>query len=78
MTLQHLLKSLAFGFLGFAFAPWLPFIVAMVASGFLGTVIGRQVLAKMGHRYFQTVLSGLLLVLAARLAWSGVEGMMAG
>lgn len=78
MTLQHLLKSLAFGFLGFAFAPWLPFIVAMIASGFLGTVIGRQVLAKMGHRYFQTVLSGILLVLAARLAWSGIEGMMAG
>ena len=78
MTLQHLLKSVAFGFLGFAFAPWLPFIVAMVASGFLGTVIGRQVLAKMGHRYFQTVLRGILLVLAARLAWSGVEGMMAG
>jgi uncharacterized membrane protein YfcA len=78
MTLQHLLKSLAFGFLGFAFAPWLPFIAAMIASGFLGTVIGRQVLAKMGHRYFQTVLSGILLLLAARLAWSGVEGMMAG
>jgi uncharacterized membrane protein YfcA len=78
MTLQHLLKSLAFGFLGFAFAPWLPFILAMIASGFLGTVIGRQVLAKMGHRYFQTVLSGILLLLAARLAWSGVEGMMAG
>lgn len=78
MTLQHLLKSLAFGFLGFAFAPWAPFIVAMIASGFLGTVIGRHVLARMGHRYFQTVLSGILLALAARLAWSGVQGMMAG
>lgn len=78
MTLQHLLKSLAFGFLGFAFAPWAPFILAMIASGFLGTVIGRHVLARMGHRYFQTVLSGILLLLAARLAWSGVQGMMAG
>lgn len=78
MTLQHLLKSLVFGFLGFAFAPWLPFIAAMIASGFLGTVIGRQLLAKMGHRYFQTILSGILLLLAARLAWSGVEGLLAG
>lgn len=78
MTLQHLLKSLAFGFLGFAFAPWVPFIAAMIASGFLGTVIGRQVLVRMGHRYFQPVLSGILLLLAARLAWKGVEGLAAG
>lgn len=78
MTLQHLLKSLAFGFLGFAFAPWLPMIAAMIASGFLGTVIGRHVLTRMGHRYFQPILSGILLILAARLAWSGVQGVMAG
>lgn len=78
MTLQHLLKSLVFGFLGFAFAPWAPFIIAMIASGFLGTVIGRQLLAKMGHRYFQTILGGILLLLAARLAWSGMEGVLAG
>lgn len=78
MTLQHLLKSLTFGVLGFAFAPWLPFVVAMIASGFLGTVIGRQVLVRIGHRYFQTILSGILLLLAARLAWSGVEGVLAG
>lgn len=78
MTLQHLLKSLAFGILGFAFAPWLPFIAAMIASGFLGTVIGRHLLVRMGHRYFRTVLNAILLILAARLAWSGVEGVLAG
>ena len=52
MTLQHLLKSVVFGFLGFAFASWLPLIAAMIASGFLGTVIGRQVLTRMGPSYF--------------------------
>lgn len=78
MTLQHLLKSVVFGFLGFAFAPWLALIAAMIASGFLGTVIGRQLLTRMGHGYFQTALNAILLLLAARLAWSAVEGLMAG
>jgi len=78
MTLQHLLKSVVFGFLGFAFAPWLAFVAAMIASGFLGTVLGRHVLVRMGHRYFQPILSAILLLLAARLAWSGIQGAMAG
>ena len=78
MTLQHLLKSVVFGFLGFAFASWLPLIAAMIASGFLGTVIGRQVLTRMGPSYFQTALNAILLILAARLAWSATEGLLAG
>lgn len=78
MALQHLLKSVVFGFLGFAFASWLPLIAGMILSGFIGTVIGRYLLARMGHRYFQPILNVILLVLAARLAWSGVEGMLAG
>ncbi|HER34425.1 MAG TPA: sulfite exporter TauE/SafE family protein [Halothiobacillaceae bacterium] len=77
MTLQHLLKSVVFGVLGFAFGPWLPFIAAMIASGFIGTLLGRHLLVRMGHRYFQPVLSGILLLMAARLAWSGVAGMLA-
>ncbi len=44
MTLQHMLKVAAFGMLGFAFGPWLVFIACMIAAGFLGTLIGRQVL----------------------------------
>lgn len=78
MTLQHLLKSVVFGFLGFAFAPWALFVVAMIAAGFVGTVIGRHLLTRMGHRYFQPILNGLLLILAARLAWSATKGLMAG
>lgn len=78
MTLQHLLKSVVFGFLGFAFAPWLPLIAAMIASGFLGTVIGKRLLVRMGHRYFQPILNAILLILAARLAWSAAQGVMAG
>lgn len=78
MTLQHLLKSVVFGFLGFAFAPWAPFIVAMIAAGFVGTLIGRHLLTRMGHRYFRPILNAILLLLAARLAWSAAQGFMAG
>jgi len=74
MTIQHLLKVFAFGLLGFAFGPFLPLIAAMIVSGFLGTVIGKQVLVRMGEGYFKPVLNAILLVLAARLIWSGVSG----
>ena len=74
MTFQHLLKTLVFGFLGFAFAPWLPFIVAMIAAGFLGTLTGRGVLTRIEERRFRTVLNAILLVLAARLIWAGLAG----
>ncbi len=32
----------------------------------------------MGHSYFETVLNAILLILAARLVWSAVEGVTAG
>src|SRR5690606_21760750 len=46
---QHLLKVIAFGVLGFAFWPWLPLIVAMIASGFVGTIVGSHVLKGMNE-----------------------------
>jgi uncharacterized membrane protein YfcA len=78
MTLQHSLKILVFGLLGFAFASYLPLITAMVASGFVGTVLGRHLLVRMGHRYFKSILNALLLLLAARLAWQGTEILLQG
>jgi uncharacterized membrane protein YfcA len=78
MTLQHLLKSLVFGFLGFAFGPWLPLVGAMIVSGFVGTVVGRHMLMRVGHHYFRPILNAILLLLAARLLWSATEKLLAG
>lgn len=75
MTLQHLLKVVVFGLLGFAFGPWLGFIAAMIATGLLGTLVGRQVLKRMNDAIFGKLLNGILLVLAARLIWQGVTGL---
>ncbi|HSF96082.1 MAG TPA: sulfite exporter TauE/SafE family protein [Thermohalobaculum sp.] len=71
MTVQHLLKTIAFGFLGFAFGEWLPLIGAMVASGFLGTVVGKHVLARIDEGKFKLALNTILIVLSLRLIWAG-------
>lgn len=76
MSVQHLLKTVAFGFLGFAFGPWLPLIVAMILSGLLGTMAGERVLARIDERKFRLILNGMLAFLAARLIWEGASGLL--
>ncbi len=77
MLLQHGLKIAAFGLLGFAFAPWLPFIAAMFVAAFIGTWLGRCVLARMGDARFHRVLAVVLTLLALRLVVSGMLGVTA-
>ena len=76
MTVQHLLKTVAFGFLGFAFGQWMPLIAAMIASGVLGTVVGKQVLARIDEKRFKFALNAILIVLALRLIWAGTQGLI--
>ncbi len=77
MLLQHTLKIAAFGLMGFAFAPWLPFIVAMFVAAFVGTWLGRLALGRMGDARFHRVLAVLLTLLALRLVVSGMLGVTA-
>lgn len=74
MTAQHLLKTAVFGVLGFAFAPWAGLIAGMVGAGFLGTLAGRAVLMRIDERRFKLALDAILVLLAARLIWSGLAG----
>jgi len=76
MTVQHLLKTVAFGFLGFAFSVWLPLIAAMIAAGFLGTVVGKKVLVRIDEKRFKLALNAILIVLALRLIWGGATNMI--
>ncbi len=75
MTLQHLLKTLVFGFLGFAFAGWAALIALIVVAGLVGTVLGRAVLTRIDEKRFRMVLNTMLVLLALRLIWSGVSGL---
>lgn len=78
MTIQHLLKTAAFGFLGFAFEPYIGFILVVIAAGFLGTLVGKQVLARINEELFRKILSGILLFLALRLLWTGASAYLTG
>jgi uncharacterized membrane protein YfcA len=73
MTLQHGLKVAAFGTLGFAFAPWLPLIVAMIVAGFTGVLVGRRLLDRLPERGFRIAFRALLTVLALRLVYAALS-----
>ena len=67
MTVQHLLKILAFGLLGFAFADWLALMALMLPSGLVGTWSGTRVLRRLPERLFRQGFRALLTLLAAKL-----------
>ncbi|PTW63339.1 sulfite exporter TauE/SafE [Breoghania corrubedonensis] len=67
MTLQHLIKVIVFGFLGFAFGPWLPLMIAMIVTGFLGTIAGSMLLGRMPEVVFRTGFRTVMTVLALNL-----------
>jgi uncharacterized membrane protein YfcA len=71
MSVQHTVKTLAFGLFGFAFGPWLGFCAAMIATGFLGTVAGGHALNRLTDARFKLALNAVLLLIAARLLWAG-------
>jgi uncharacterized membrane protein YfcA len=66
-VIQHGLKVVAFGWLGFDFADWAPLLAAMIASGFLGTWLGTALLERLPEELFKTILKWLLTVLALDL-----------
>ncbi|MBL4673023.1 MAG: sulfite exporter TauE/SafE family protein [Arenicella sp.] len=69
LVLQHALKVLVFGLLGFAFSPYFLLILLMICSGFIGTLIGKKLLIKADEQRFQAWLKIILSVLALRLIY---------
>ncbi|MGK0375026.1 MAG: putative membrane protein YfcA [Arenicella sp.] len=74
LALQHTLKVLIFGLLGFAFSPYFLLILLMVCSGIIGTIIGRKLLIKTDEKRFQSWLNMILSVLALRLIYLAIFG----
>ena len=72
--LIHGMKVAAFALAGFAFAPWLPLIAAMIASGYLGTVFGTKLLHRIPEARFRLGFKLLLSALALDLARQGMFG----
>lgn len=62
MTIQNAFKVITFTALGFAFADYLPLIIAMVLTGFAGTAVGSHLLVRVPEHIFRF---GFKLVLSA-------------
>jgi len=76
MVVQHLLKVLVFGLLGFSFGPYAALITLMIIVGFFGTIVGGKLLHKLSERLFIIILNGLLTVLALRLLWVAISSLL--
>lgn len=67
MTAQNGLKAVAFAAFGFAFAPYLPLVAAMILSGLVGTAIGGRLLSALPEQRFRLGFKLLLTVSALAL-----------
>ena len=76
MTIQHVFKIMAFGFLGFVFSPWIPLLIMMLASGFLGTLAGKYMLDRLPAEVFRKTLKAVLTLLALHLSTTGAAGLV--
>jgi uncharacterized membrane protein YfcA len=74
MTIQHGLKIVAFGTLGFAFGPYIPLLAGLIVFGFAGTWSGKHVLLHLPEKMFRTGLKVILTLLAGRLFYSAING----
>lgn len=73
MTFQHLFKVIAFGVLGFAFGPYIPLLVGLLAFGALGTLAGRHILNRLPEHVFRIGLQAILTLLAIRLLYEAAK-----
>ena len=72
MSWQHGLKILVFGFLGFAFGPYIPLILLMIVFGIAGTWAGRFILNWISEGVFRAGFNVILTGLAIRLLYQAV------
>jgi uncharacterized membrane protein YfcA len=76
MSIQHMLKLIAFGILGFAFAPFMPLLVGLIAFGFIGTFIGKHALNRLPEHVFRIALKTIVTVIAFRLLFDVASAAM--
>lgn len=67
MSLQNLMKVGVFTALGFAFAAYLPLVLAMILSGFVGTALGSRLLVRVPEVAFRWGFRVVLTVIALEL-----------
>jgi uncharacterized membrane protein YfcA len=74
MTVQHGLKIMAFGFLGFEFGAWLPLLCAMLLTGACGTYAGSLLLNRMNEALFRKGFNAIMTALALYIIFQVLSG----
>ena len=74
--LGHALKIAAFSANGFNVLARLDLLVPMVVAAALGAVIGRRLVRYVSERRFRQLCRAILVVLALKLAWDGLAGLI--
>lgn len=74
---SHLLKIAAFSASGFNVLARLDLLVPMAAAALVGTLIGRRMVGVFSEAGFRRAVRVIMVLLAARLAWDGITGLLA-
>jgi uncharacterized membrane protein YfcA len=72
ISITHVAKLVAFGFLGFAIGRYVPLMAAMIATGAVGNWLGERALDRMGEQHFRLVFRTILTLLGLRLMWMAI------
>jgi uncharacterized membrane protein YfcA len=72
MTITHIAKLIAFGFIGFAVASFVPLMAAMIATGAVGNWLGEVALHRTTEQRFRLVFQVVLTLLGLRLLWGAM------
>jgi uncharacterized membrane protein YfcA len=67
MSLNHLLRFVAFTALGFSLAAWWPLVLGMITAGICGSWVGTRLRQRVPQADFQRWFRWLVTLLAARL-----------
>ncbi|RDE18726.1 sulfite exporter TauE/SafE family protein [Motiliproteus coralliicola] len=76
MSVQHGLKLLVFGGLGFAFSEWLALVAGMVLTGVAGTWVGLNLLQKISNQRFSQVFRIILTLMALKLLFDAGSNLL--
>src|SRR5215471_20756784 len=73
ISITHVAKLVAFGFLGFAIGRYVPLMAAMIVTGAVGNWLGEVALLRTKEERFRLVLQLALTLLSLRLLWSAAR-----
>ena len=73
-AIQIIIRVFAFGLIGFVLLEWKPLVVAMIASGLVGTYTGMIFLNKIPETKFRILFRCVLTLLALRLLFNAQSG----